>query len=209
MASASGIVAALSSKEVAEDQFGNKFLRSFKLEGDDKWYALGKGKNEKFNIKKGKDFYAVQEGDEIEFMYEVNEYNGKDYYNVKSSNVRLVSSGVGSVSKPAGKPAAAPAKAAPASTPVARAGDAGIKVGHAINNAVQVCVAAGDTSDAAIEAVAVRILRLSKKLETAYLDIVADAPAAAPEPEKPKAKAKPVDDEPPKSVADFDDDVPF
>lgn len=208
MPSASGIVAKINAKQVDEDQFGNSFLRSFKIEGDDRWFGLGKGKNEKFNIKVGKDFYSVQEGDEIEFMFDVSEYNGKEYCNVKSSKVVLRSKGGGGASpaKSAASAAAAPKQASAAPT-APRASDAGIKVGHAINNAVQIAIASGMQTDMAeIAAFARDILKLSKKLEGEYMSIVTDAPVA----EAPATKAeKPKAQEPAKPVSEFDDDIPF
>jgi len=232
MAAASGIIARINIKETTPDNYGNTMLKSFKLENDDRWFGLGKSKGDTINIKKGADYVKLAEGDEIEFFYDETEYNGKTYFNAKSSGIKLVAKGTGQAqqqAKPQAKsqaPAAKPASGG--STGGTKAPyEAGIKVGHAINNAVQLAVADGKPITASVlEAKAISILRLSKHLEDNFVSIMdgsygvqEDKPKAAPkkkptlppEPQPPEPEEEPEPQEEKKvlSVADFDDDVPF
>lgn len=117
-------------------------------------------------------------------------------------------------------------------------GLAGVKVGHAINNAVVLAAAKGDTSLKTIYNLAVDIIALGVALEGRFEGIVATAgdrlkqangaaPAPAEKAEAPapkakaKAKAKPAPEPEPEpepeteaaevldTQPDFDDDIPF
>lgn len=222
MSATKGTVAKIVVKESTVDQFGNNMLKSFKLDGDEKWYGLGKSKGDFINIKKGKDFLKLKEGDVIEFMYDESEYNGKTYYNTKSSNIKLVASGSGSL--PSSQSVSPKAQATSNTTTFKSGGyEAGIKVGHAINNAVQIAIHNGDTSNEAIRQLAVQILRLSKEIESSYSEIVGgvsgeeeskeqvqqevvEPKKVAPKPVQKGSVAKATA---PASVVDFDDEIPF
>lgn len=227
MAATSGIISRVSIKDTTPDNYGNDKLKSFQIEGDEKWYGLGKSKGDTINVKKGKDYVPVVVGDEIEFFYEESEYNGKTYYNAKSSQIKLVAKGTGqaqAAAKSAPKPAAsAPARSANTggSSGAKPPYEAGIKVGHAINNAVQlVCAEEGPITLAAIEQKAIAILKLSRRLEQGFESIFDNsyqplgtkaAPQPEPEPEpEPEPTPEPEPEKPaPASIADFDDDIPF
>lgn len=124
MAAASGIVEAISFKEQAEDDYGNVFRCSVKLD-DGEWYSFGGKKDERLSIKNGKDWHDVQVGDEIEFFYTE---NGK-FKNAKSSKTTLVAAGEGAPRKSSGggKSAGAAAGRQPAAAGKATAGSAGGK----------------------------------------------------------------------------------
>lgn len=223
MASTKGKIARISFKETTPDNYGNNVMKSFKLEGDDNWYGLGKGKGEVLKVKRGKEFVEVNEGDTVEFMYDESEWNGKIYYNTKSINIKLVAKGDGSssVSSVSKGGSQTPSSTSPSQS---KGGgyEAGIKVGHAINNAVQIAISTGDTSDANIRKISERILRLSKTLEAEYLEVVGTVGSEVPKEQvqskadeveevapKPVQKSAVAKTSAPKSVVEFSDDLPF
>lgn len=182
MAAMQGVVSRVSVKSVDADQFGNDKLKSFQLEGGDVWYGLGKSKGDTINIKKGTGYQPLEAGDSVEFFYETSNSGGKTYYNTKSSKITIT--GKGSGAAPAPQPQQQKAQAAPqqSAQPAAQARsagggskpgyEAGIKVGHAINNAVQlVCAEDGVPTLAAIERKAIAILKLSRKMEFGFESI--------------------------------------
>lgn len=133
----------------------------------------------------------------------------------------------------------APSGAAAAGKPTAAKTDyqAGVKVGHAINNAVALAIAAKTTDIESIGKLAISILKLSKRLEDAFPTVMGAAkPEAKPKPEPKVEEVEEVEEEeeeaapppppkatkpkvtkpkavppPPAPEADdgFDDDIPF
>lgn len=100
-------------------------------------------------------------GKQVEFAYTENgQYKNMDAKSLKISEA------------PAQQAAPAQRASAPAA---ANNQQAGIKVGHAINNAVQLACAKGDTSLLTIHSLAADILALSVKLESQYGQIVGHA----------------------------------
>jgi len=107
---------------------------------------------------------------------------------------------------------------APAAAAKPYAGDKGVKIGHAITNAVNLAIAAGAFTNKAIYDRAIDILLISAKIDARYEAIVAtnqEALVEKPvESAKPKAAQKPkAEPAPPKLAPEpdpFDDDeVPF
>lgn len=235
MAAMQGVVSKVSIKSTDADQFGNDKLKSFQVEGSDVWYGLGKSKGETINIKKGTGYQPLEAGDSVEFFYETTDRNGKTYYNTKSTKITITAKGAGGSapaqqSAPKPQQQQAPAASAPArSAPAASGGsgnkapyEAGIKVGHAINNAVQLCIADGKpVTAAALEAKAISILKLSKHLEAKFVEIMdgtytgmpkqeqAAAPEAAPKAtrKKPEPKPQPQPEPEPEQPVDDGPDV--
>lgn len=196
MAVAEGVIEVVSSKEIPEDQYGNTFRRSFKLEGNDQWFGVGAGKKGDISIKVGSDWHTLSKGDVVEFMYE---QNGQ-YANVKTTKITVKKNGGG---------AKAPAPSSTTKTQAApgRSGsfDSGIKTGHALNNAVQLAIAQGKTDMVTIEKLAADILKLSRKIEQNFESYFAEEKKDVKLPPEPKAKKEV------KALADvdFDDDIPF
>lgn len=204
MAAMQGVVSKVSIKAVDADQFGNDKLKSFQLEGGDVWYGLGKSKGDTINIKKGTGYQPLEAGDSVEFFYETSARGDKTYYNTKSSKITITAKGAGAPAPQQQAPRqSAPQQQGQAQSPAsnnkagANAGgsaakapyEAGIKVGHAINNAVQLCIADGKPVTAVdLERKAISILLLSKHLEAKFVDIMSGeykgvpAPAATPTP---------------------------
>lgn len=211
-----GVIERIHSAELDEpDRFDNTFRTSIKLD-DGEWYGLGGGKKPEVNIKHDGGWHTLAEGDTVEVFYQV---NGK-YRNAKRSTITLKEAGEGGNS--GGRPAAGGGNK---NTAVAgKAGGtrqggnqlAGIKVGHALNNAVNLAIAEKDLSLSNIRVHAENIIRLSAELEADFEKIT-----ASPEPvadnaktEKPKRKApakKSNPDPDPDEFEDdkFDDDIPF
>lgn len=194
MAVAEGVIEVVSSKEIPEDQYGNTFRRSFKLEGNDQWFGVGAGKKGDISIKVGTDWHKLSKGDVVEFMYE---QNGA-YANVKTTKITVKKSGGGSNSS-------TPVAKAPASPGRSGSFDSGIKTGHALNNAVQLAIAQGKTDMGTIEKLASEILNLSRKIEQNFESYFTDEKKEVKLPPEPKAKKEV------KTLADvdFDDDIPF
>lgn len=127
---ARGIVQEVKAKELdEEDKYGNLWKRMFVV--DSETYHAGRGKTSVLNVKNGKDWHPLKAGDEVEFRYEDNEYNGKTYRMAKSSDITLVKA-AGTSPLPHGY--VKTSGETPAPKPVRH--DVGIKVGHAINAAV-------------------------------------------------------------------------
>lgn len=87
---------------------------------------------------------------------------------------------------------------------------AGVKVGHALNNAVQLAIASGDTSLKTIYDHAVTILNVGYELENRFDSIIkaaAERKHAAAEKVKAVPKVEPTPA--PATDTDFDDEVPF
>lgn len=87
-----------------------------------------------------------------------------EYWNVDTKSLK-----VSGPSKPSGKPSGKPQS-------YSGSGNAGIKVGHALNNAVNLAIADGDLTVDNIHRHAVRILALSVKLESQFDNIIEMAP---------------------------------
>lgn len=219
MSQIKGTIEAASCKEGNDHpKYGMSYQTSIKVKGE--WYgAFTRKTAEELGLGKGK---------LVSFTFTE---NGK-YKNFDPKSLAVSTSTA---------PAAASTSTSTSSgSAPARSGfnEAGVKVGHAINNAVQLAIANKATDLKSIHGLAVDILTLSVKLESQYEKVVtvakkkmdeATAPAAepeeapAPKPKaKPAAKAKPkpepepeVEEEappaPPEQAAepDFDDDIPF
>ncbi len=210
MSNVKGTVEQVSQKE-EQGRKGKYYKIGLKIEGD--WYNG-------INNKK----VSVEEGDLVSFATEQNgEYEN---INFKSLKVSETAEAPERPSKSAGSTSGKGSYSG-------SGGNSGIKVGHAINNAVLLAIAAKDTSLKAIYGHAVDILTMSVALEQRFDGIVTKAteklaeakPAAKtpkakdpePEPEevkpkaKPKAAAKKPEPEPeePENGPAFDDDIPF
>lgn len=216
MPSYTGVIERVHSTELdEEDRFGNTYRTSIKLD-DGEWYGLGGGKKPDVSIKHNGGWHTLAEGDTVEVVYKV---NGK-YRNAKRSTLTLEEAGEGggssnqSSNRGSGSSGSVAGKGG-----AARSGGnqlAGIKVGHALNNAVNLAIAEKDLSLSNIRLNAENIIRLSAELEADFDNITADpAPVADnAKTEKPKRKApakKKAEPEPEPEDDDdrFDDDVPF
>lgn len=184
--SVKGVVQKFKDAGPQKGKFGIQHRISLQVEGE--WYSGFFGKSA--------ESLKLRDGCVVSFTYT----EKGDFKNIDVKSLQ--------VSEPAEQPAKVDAPAA-TSKPAYRSGDAGIKVGHAINNAVQLGVAAGKTDIKSLHGFAVDILTLSRKLEGQYEQIVAVADkkiaagtvgaapaeksAATPEKaaETPKPKAKP------------------
>lgn len=219
MPAVTGIISKVFHKEIEEDDYGNLYRSAVKLQDDDNWYGLGGGKKPSANVKVGKDYYELREGDEVTIIYTV---NGK-YRNAKRSKITLESepqkgespSRSGGGQSGGGKSSAGSGNRASGG---GGSGLAGIKVGHALNNAVQLSIAVGqDIGDpAVIREHAETILRLSVELEADYETIISgDSPSpvadnAKTTPAKKRKPAQKAEPEPEDHDDDLDaDDLPF
>lgn len=152
MSQVKGTIEAVSCKEGNEHPtYGKSWQTSIKV--NDVWYGAF--------TKKDADGLGLSKGKLVTFTFTE---NGK-YKNFDPKSL------VVSASQAA--PAAAPAAGKSGYSGNYGSNGAGIKVGHAINNAVQLAIAKGDTSLKAIHGHAVDILALSVKLEGQFEQIVA------------------------------------
>lgn len=220
MPATTGIISKVFHKEIEEDDYGNIYRSAIKLEGDDNWYGLGGGKKPSANIKVSKDYYELREGDEVTIIYTT---NGK-YRNAKRSKITLESAPQeGKPSSSSGNRSSGGGSSSGGSGQRqgggGNSGLAGIKVGHALNNAVQLAIAEGNWTSEGIREHAETILRLSVKLEADYESIISgdgpepvadNAKTTAPKKRKPAKKAEPEPE--PEEEVDEDpdaDDIPF
>ena len=214
MAMMSGVISKIHSKDTGtEDQYGNKFLRSFKLDGSDEWYGVGKGKKAAITLKVGAGYHDLAEGDTISFFYESSEYNGKMYNNVKSSKISLDKAGGGA--KPA---AAAPAArtSAPAATAAAprpagafSGNELSIKSGRAVNAAISLVTSGYFTGS--LEDALVKVVAFEKYADSNYNDIYLAVVNGDKLADKVSEIAKQQQEEAQQAAddGDFDDNVPF
>ncbi len=146
-----GVAEAVSCKEGNDHpKYGMSYQTSIKVKGE--WYGAF--------TKKTADELGLEKGKLVSFTYTENgKYKNFDPKSLAVSTTSTPSAASGSASAPA------------------RTGfnEAGVKVGHAINNAVLLAVANKDTSIKAIHGFAVDILTLSVKLDGQYDKIIAVA----------------------------------
>lgn len=148
-----GIIEAANDKGAIKGKFGTQYRVSIKVDGE--WYNGFMNKSaESLGLEEGRlvTFTAVQKG---------------DFLNIDPKSLKV---------SPA--PAEASGSKAPAQGKPAYSGNsstAGIKVGHAINNAVNLAIAEGKTDLRTIHTHAARILALSVKLEAQFPTIVGKA----------------------------------
>lgn len=169
----SGVIDKIYIDELPEpDRFQNKFKRALIV--DKQRFGAGTGKQPYINVKQGKDWYSLKEGDIVELRYTSREYKGKEYYDADVSTIAVTGK-----SDPA---ATAPSVGeSPKSNVTQAVGvprnriDVGIKVGHSLNNAVHLCIAKaeaeadiGNLSLKSIEETAWAILDLSEKMNNEY-----------------------------------------
>lgn len=183
-----GVVQAVKDAGPKKGKYGTQYRISLKV--DDEWYGGFFGKSA--------EALGLEEGKLVTFDVV---YNG-EYKNIETKTLKV------SDSQEAPKKQAASTGGSSGSAGKAYSGgnNAGIKVGHAINNAVQLAIAAKTTDLKSIHGLAVDIIALSVKLEGQFEQIVASAAArlakasgAEPQQEapaeqpkaKPAAKAKP------------------
>lgn len=238
MGMASGVVGYISIKEVAPDNYDNRFLCSFKMEDDENWYGCGKQKYERIGVKVGKEYQNLEKGDTISFFYEESEYNGKTYFNVKPSGIRLESKGAGQPRTANAAPAqrAAPQRSAGQSSaaPVSRGAFTGnelsIKAGRAVNAAVSLFVAGKVRSmqEGLYEAIALEKFadaeyntlyaevemprnKVTEELPKEQVAPPAQAEARAPRQAGRKKQERALEQQHEQAQADddFDDDIPF
>jgi hypothetical protein len=177
-----GVIEKIQTKEIPADQWGNTWQRSLKINGD--FFGVGKGKKPVVSVKHGQEWVDLKEGMTVKFMVKSREYQGKTFYD-KEGNITILKGSSGAVSPPA---AGDSVKAAPAARASYGSGDKGIKIGHALTNAVQLFVAGkiDNVEDAAWE-----ILKLSEKMNVEYESRMSGAAAETGEskPATPKASA--------------------
>lgn len=199
---AKGLITRVSSKENAPNKFGKSWKIGIQLDEVDTWYNIS-------FAKKDAEALGLVKGRVVSFEYSTDDYGNKiDPKTIEVSREAAPAKAAASGGAPAGK---------------SWSGEKGVKVGHAINNAVQLAIASGDLELKNIHKFAVNILTLSVKLEGQYEAIIAKAtdkaepapaPATDPAPAKPatKPKAAPKKAEPapaPEADAFEDDDIPF
>lgn len=221
---ATGVVTKIGSFELEEpDRQGNKFLMSFRLDStpdvrfDLKWAQPVR----EIGIRKGKDSPRVvlKEGDTVEFMYKVDEYNGKTTNKLNPSDITITASGDSVVQD---APTPSNGKTATSQPSFKSDGIKGVKTGHAISNGIVLATSRYGNAVTAqqITEAAEEVLRISKDIEERFDSILAETPDVPQEPapkkvaSKPKAKtqpkAEPVQEEPAVEDNDnFEDDMPF
>lgn len=226
MALHQGVVARVFAKQVPEDQYGNTQLVSFKLENDENFYGCGKKKKPEIQLKIKDNWHTLKAGDKISFISTEAEVNGKTYFNVQSSKITLDTAGTGGitgstgVSKPSTPSARPAAQSSPASSGKSSDYESGVVSGMALNNAVQLAIAKGDTSIDSIRAFAVDIIGLATELRDNFQAIKSGEWPPVAEKPAPRAKTKaksPTSEEIEEAnqqaaqaaADDFDDDIPF
>jgi len=186
-----GVVEAVSVKPLPEaDQYGNNFKRSV-LVGE-QWYYAGKGKSEKFNVKTKDGWHSLGKGDKIEFRYENADW-GDGVKTVKSMDITVVEKG-------SPQEATAPSKGSTVTKTWSGGNDAGIKIGHAVNVAVQMLPAKATVEQ--LEEKSWEVLAMTHKMNDGYAEFVKTL-TAKPEAKEEKPKAKAGDG------FDDDEDLPF
>lgn len=204
-----GTVEAVKDDGGSKGKFGFQHKLGIKIDGD--WYGGW--------TKKSAEDLGIEEGRTVSFEFTEN----GQYKNFVEKTIK-VSKSTESAPAAAGKPTAAKADYT-----------AGVKVGHAINNAVLLAIAAKTTDMESIGKIAVDVLKLSARLESAYPAIAdaankaaaaktkaaappaeeeqeeeqEEAPAPPPKKTAAKSKAPAKAAPPPADDAGFDDDIPF
>lgn len=222
-----GVIEQIYTKEIPADRFQNTWRRALKINGT--FFGVGAGKKPVVSVKQGQEWIDLREGMTVKFMVKERVGgDGKTYYD-KEGNITIVKGADGKVQEVASAPSTSRTNTAPVA--VKYNGDKGVKIGHAITNAVNICVCrstnlgSDELSPSKIEEVAWEILKLSEKMNVEYDEKMngLSAKAAESKPEMPKASTKPAATGPSTSkpasrtnVAatqqddDFpDDDIPF
>lgn len=211
----SGTVEAVSIKQLPEpDKYGNTYKHSLKV-GED-WYVAGRGKNDKFNVKTKTGWHSLQKGDAIEYRYEEQDWGNGPVLTVKKSDITIVGE-----AEPAQQ--TAPNKSSEVRKTYTGNNDAGIKIGHAVNVAVQLL--GKDKTIDALEDMSWQVLEMTHKMNQLYPEKMKEMTATSSGgsesnsagPSKTSAKTaagtKSGSSAKQKSVAatedDFDDDLPF
>ena len=194
MASVEGAVQRINIKQVdPEKNFGKDFKTSVLI--NNVWYDIGAAAQPKISVKHSQGWHEVAEGDVLEFMCESREYNGKTYWRKKGS---IVFKGSGGSPKVASAPSTSRTNTAPVA--VKYNGDKGVKIGHAITNAVNICIAKATVHNNTtnlnfdtIEEHAWEVLNLSERMNAEYDQKMSavNGKAVESKPETVKASATP------------------
>lgn len=170
-----------------ETKYGKAYSIGIVVEGE--WYN--------FMDKKDANQLGLEEGASATFVYNDDDYGHK----INGKTLKVAES--------ATRKTVPPSKRAGGFT---SSGNAGVACGHAINNAVQMAVADGDTTTENVYEHAVTILKLSVLLQGQYDKIVAsvnDKPKAKPEPKPEPEVEQEVEQEQEEEEVDFSDEIPF
>lgn len=167
-----GVINKVQVKQITEPskldlEYGNKFKISMEI--GDEFFLLGSGKYESVSVRRNGDYVKLEVGDKVTFAYEDKEFGGKPFKCVKRSAIILINKGSGSPPEQQKAVSGSQPKVATSSVPY----EAGIAVGHAINNAVHLLATGkGDVDLLRIKEVSKDILKISHDLKAEYADII-------------------------------------
>lgn len=183
-----GKIEKIVSKQIPPDKYENTFRTSIKI--GDKWIGVGTSKKAGVSIQKGKDWIAVEEGDEVAVFADQN----GDFLNAKKSDIKLLKKGAAQAAAVPDSPLPSGAKTNHKQTGMFESRDTEIKAGMFFNKAVDVAIAKhGEkvSKEAVVQAYGM--------LEQAYAEC--RSAKKAPEPRD----VAPDEEE----STNFDDDLPF
>jgi len=188
-----------------QDQYGNQYAVNINV--NDQWYGLGKKKKPVANVKIGENWHQLGEGDVIEAVSSSREYNGRTYFNIRSSDITVKEKGNGSGAsgnspRPANSSGADSSNAKPVSNDNRQAA---IMRQSAMGYAAQI-VAGTLTSKSDLDQAAADVVRIAVEYFVPYAEhgVTADETRQQQEYEvKNQQAAQASDDE------DYNDDIPF
>jgi len=188
-----------------QDQYGNQYAVNINV--NDQWYGLGKKKKPVANVKIGENWHQLGEGDVIEAVSSSREYNGRTYFNIRSSDITVKEKGNGSGTsgnspRPANSSGADSSNAKPVSNDNRQAA---IMRQSAMGYAAQI-VAGTLTSKSDLDQAAADVVRIAAEYFVPYAEhgVTADETRQQQENEvKNQQAAQASDDE------DYNDDIPF
>lgn len=132
-----GVIEQIYTKEIPADRFQNTWRRALKINGT--FFGVGAGKKPVVSVKQGQEWIDLREGMTVKFMVKERVGgDGKTYYD-KEGNITIVKGADGKVQEVASAPSTSRTNTAPVA--VKYNGDKGVRVGHAITNAVNICIA--------------------------------------------------------------------
>ena len=202
-----GKIAKIFVKDFGEqDQYGNQYAVNVNI--NDQWYGLGKKKKPQASVKVGSGWHQLSEGDYIEAVASSREYNGRTYYNIRSSDVQLKEAGSGNSNGNISSNGASPASGN-SNAPVKGDDDrqASIMRQSAMGYAAQI-VAGTLSAKSNLDDAASEVVRIASEYFVPYAEhgVTSDETRKQEENElKNQQAAQQADDD----AEPFDDDLPF